>query len=304
MALVDRHVEHSGAVIGAPERVNVLMLNLALDDEKPSTASVHATQHEKPSGSSEPGQAGAATNVSAGGIHDGPTTPIPSVGEEVLAIKSRVAGIAGLIDRLGKQIDGIYLKGTSVSQTRTSIKAVEERLVTLSESIRQVPLLAERVGSLEGGVKAASESVQRLQADVREASDALKSLPKPARPEAPGADQVMKDGATGAIMPKAGLDLSPGVEAFKRGDYVSALKTFRASTREHPDDARVWYFTALAHGLATGQWTGETEDLVNKGVEREKAGTPSPAEIDSEFSVLTKANGRDWLSFFRKRATR
>jgi K+-transporting ATPase ATPase C chain len=34
--LIDRHVNRSGALIGGPERVNVLKLNRALDQEKPS----------------------------------------------------------------------------------------------------------------------------------------------------------------------------------------------------------------------------------------------------------------------------
>lgn len=34
-ALVDRHVERSGAILGAPARVNVLRLNLDLDREEP-----------------------------------------------------------------------------------------------------------------------------------------------------------------------------------------------------------------------------------------------------------------------------
>jgi len=38
-ALVDRLTEHSGALIGAPPRVNVLKLNLALDEEIPAPAS-------------------------------------------------------------------------------------------------------------------------------------------------------------------------------------------------------------------------------------------------------------------------
>src|SRR5262249_5847532 len=33
-ALIGRHVERSGAIIGAPPRVNVLRLNRALDDEE------------------------------------------------------------------------------------------------------------------------------------------------------------------------------------------------------------------------------------------------------------------------------
>jgi K+-transporting ATPase ATPase C chain len=34
-ALIDRHVERSGALLGAPPRVNVLLLNRALDEEHP-----------------------------------------------------------------------------------------------------------------------------------------------------------------------------------------------------------------------------------------------------------------------------
>jgi K+-transporting ATPase ATPase C chain len=33
-ALIERQVNRSGALVGAPERVNVLKLNRALDDEK------------------------------------------------------------------------------------------------------------------------------------------------------------------------------------------------------------------------------------------------------------------------------
>jgi potassium-transporting ATPase KdpC subunit len=40
-ALIDRYIERSGEVIGAPARVNVLKLNLALNDEKPAPASTN-----------------------------------------------------------------------------------------------------------------------------------------------------------------------------------------------------------------------------------------------------------------------
>ena len=42
LALIEERTERSGALIGAPPRVNVLRLNLALDDEKPTPASAVA----------------------------------------------------------------------------------------------------------------------------------------------------------------------------------------------------------------------------------------------------------------------
>jgi K+-transporting ATPase ATPase C chain len=37
--LIEQHTDRSGAILGAPARVNVLLLNIALDDEKPTADS-------------------------------------------------------------------------------------------------------------------------------------------------------------------------------------------------------------------------------------------------------------------------
>ncbi|MGC8641117.1 MAG: potassium-transporting ATPase subunit KdpC [Isosphaeraceae bacterium] len=43
-SLIERHVNRSGAIIGAPERVNVLQLNLALDEEKPTPSAAEPSR--------------------------------------------------------------------------------------------------------------------------------------------------------------------------------------------------------------------------------------------------------------------
>src|SRR4051794_35384283 len=45
--LIERHIERSGAIIGAPARVNVLKLNLALDEEKPVAAPARPAEPAK-----------------------------------------------------------------------------------------------------------------------------------------------------------------------------------------------------------------------------------------------------------------
>lgn len=46
--LIERHTDRSGAIIGAPHRVNVLLLNMALDDEKPTPSSALVAAPENP----------------------------------------------------------------------------------------------------------------------------------------------------------------------------------------------------------------------------------------------------------------
>ncbi|WP_406699346.1 hypothetical protein V5E97_10785 [Singulisphaera sp. Ch08] len=71
-----------------------------------------------------------------------------------------------------------------------------------------------------------------------------------------------------------------------------------------PNDARVWYYAALSHGLATNQWKDETIQLFNKAVEREKAGTPDKAKIDASLIHVTEPSVKKWVDYFRRAAQR
>jgi hypothetical protein len=55
-------------------------------------------------------------------------------------------------------------------------------------------------------------------------------------------------------------------------------------------------------GFSTGQWTGGTQQLVEKGIERERAGTPSASVLDATFGELPATLGRNWLGEYRRRA--
>jgi hypothetical protein len=97
--------------------------------------------------------------------------------------------------------------------------------------------------------------------------------------------------------------LTPAIEQFDKKQYQQAYDSFMNVARSKPEDARVWYYAALARGFSTGEWKGETEQLVERGVEREKADTPPKAEIDEAFRGLTHETGKEWLGFYRRRAT-
>ena len=97
--------------------------------------------------------------------------------------------------------------------------------------------------------------------------------------------------------------LKHGVDLFKAGQYATARDVFAQLRESETADARVWYYSALANGFATGKWDGETERLAFQGVEHERAGVPKAADIDAEFADLPPTRGKNWLDFYRKRAT-
>ena len=57
------------------------------------------------------------------------------------------------------------------------------------------------------------------------------------------------------ISPPVGSSLQPGVELFKQKKYDQASEFFDGLTRTKPDDARAWYYAALARAWprATGK---------------------------------------------------
>jgi tetratricopeptide (TPR) repeat protein len=98
--------------------------------------------------------------------------------------------------------------------------------------------------------------------------------------------------------------MSWGTELFERGKYADALEFFQKLQANHPDDARVWYFSALAQGFTDRDWRGQAARFVEKGIACEQAGTPGNYRIDIAFRSLTVANGRDWLAVYRRRVRR
>jgi hypothetical protein len=95
-----------------------------------------------------------------------------------------------------------------------------------------------------------------------------------------------------------------GAALLREGKYAAAREVFVTLVQNYPNDARLWYFAALANGLASGDWAGESERMVRQGLACEQRGSPKRSDIDAQFSTLTKDQGKDWLEEWRKRASR
>jgi K+-transporting ATPase ATPase C chain len=299
--LIEQHTERSAAILGAPARVNVLLLNRALDDEKPTPSSAVARTDDLavPGPASAAGPTGGEPPPSsrpAAPAPDGPATaadPGPrSPGVEALA---------GRLDRLRAKFEA-----APVDRMADELKEVKVRLTSLVQSSANPADLARKLEEAGGRIATIDRELEALRGEVKSLREANRG------------DETLAalDGKIGALRadlealrrPAAGspAPTSNGMEGarslFKTGQYAVASDAFRALTESRPDDARSWYFAALARGLATRQWRGEPEQLVLRGVDRERAGTPTASEIDRAFSDLTADTGREWLAFYRKRA--
>jgi potassium-transporting ATPase KdpC subunit len=148
-ALISKHVEHAGAIIGAPARVNVLELNLDLDDQKaePSPAN--------PKAASSP--------------------PKPTLDEELHETRAQLGTLAGEIEQLGKKVDIASRVDPADVQFRTDVKAIAARLTSLQELTHALPEIRDRVGGIEGRVGAVDQSIRKLQTDIQMTRDALRS---------------------------------------------------------------------------------------------------------------------------------
>jgi hypothetical protein len=177
---------------------------------------------------------------------------------------------------------------------------------------------AEKSAARTGEDRAVSEGLQALKTQVERLAEHVAHLAArsdgKANAPAPGAlpvpvDDVSRSSNVLPTPPRASVEvegeedpaLRPGIELFKQGQYKEALDLFNRLELSMPDDARVWYFAALSHGLATNRWGGGTERLVEKGIDREGAGTPATARIDAAFHDLTPDKGQEWLAFHRRR---
>jgi len=218
-----------------------------------------------------------------GEVTDKPAPP-PAPAEDPKALKGDVDALAKRIDAIQAKLDGMPKAGAAAD-----LKPLEEKVAHLAKVPDMVAPLPKKLDDLNGRIGSIGKELDGLKAEVA----ALKKAPEPAATTPTPAP---------ADVDVAGQAMGQAVDLFKKGKYKEAADAFRKLAQDEGNDARVWYYAALANGLATRNWTGETADLVKKGMEREKAGSPATDKIDAVFTDLTTKTGKDWLAGYRKLA--
>ena len=225
-------------------------------------------------------------------------SPIDALTGEVKSLQGKIDGLAAQTKDLQDRFDKL-----PQLQSAPDLKPLQTQIDKLARTASEVAPLPKQVGDLDGRVAAMVKSLAALCADITALQgDAKKTAttPQPESTDAPKAESSTPSSENANII-VAGEGLEQGVQLFKDRKYKEAGDLFRKLTDEFPKDARVWYYAALSNGLATNQWRGETERLVNQGVEREKAGSPKAPEIDAVMTDLAPAS-KKWLDFYRQRA--
>ncbi|MDB5350195.1 MAG: hypothetical protein JWN86_1442 [Planctomycetota bacterium] len=237
-------------------------------------------------GSTKPPAPAPAAPGAAAEAAPAPTTP-PS--PPLAATVDDLKGLKGELDSLAKKVDAMAKPEPAVD-----LKPMSDKVDGLAKSIestaalpKQIEDVAGKLAESEKATAALKTEIGTLKAEITALKDAAKAKPEPGPVPEPAKPAVDAAAMTAA------LDL------FKANKFAEARDAFK---KLPADDARVLYYTALANGFATATWTGETEQTVLKGVDREKAGSPARADIDAAFAGLTKAQGKEWLDSYRQKA--
>jgi hypothetical protein len=219
---------------------------------------------------------------------------------ELDALSSRIGEVHSELGTLGRELarleDRLNAR-TSAPPAPLDLAPLRTRIDDLvEESQRLSPLpatfqsLRQRVDVLDKGLNALRTEVAAVPKQLDTSLNALK-------------DAMVSRSVPDRVSP-TDLARDLGAALFRDGKYPASREVFRTLVQSYPNDARLWYLAALANGLTSGDWTGETEGLVRRGLACEQRGSPKRSDIDAQFSTLTKEQGKDWLEEWRKRASR
>jgi TolA-binding protein len=234
----------------------------------------------------------------------------PDKGPSTQDLSDQIARLTDRLDGVSKQ-----LKAMPEPEPPSGLSDLQVRVAEVSKGTEEIPSLREEIKRLDGRIDNITGTIALIRHDlnaiptrpgtVRTTSAAPDAPPRPEtatrRPETRERQEAVRSVSDKLAPPEV---FEQGIALFDQQKYKDASEIFSKLEQTNPDDARVWYYAALAHGFATDQWTADGAGrLVEKGIEREKAGTPPPPVIDDAFKNLTSATGKDWLASYRNRAS-
>ena len=201
-------------------------------------------------------------------------------------LRQRVEAMAMPRDANPPDLATLRVRMDEFARSTDDLKALPSRLHELEDRLARLQVEVQRLGDQAG------RASKGLAAGSPAAGPVAEPAPPPPPPSSPGPPPS-------ADLKPTDETMSAGIALFKKGKYPEAEAIFRRLQATRPEDARVWYYSALASGFASGRWDGEARSFVIRGAERERAGLPAASEIDSAFAHLGPAAGKDWLASYR-----
>ena len=244
--------------------------------------------------------------ITGGGSSSDSGSEIPgfSSAEDADTLKKQIQNLSSRFDNLQQRLESMVMPHESPPPDLTTMQI---KMGDLARSVDDVARLPSQFRRLDTRMERFQEEINGL----RDQISSLKERPGGTgdRPTIESVDRRVKALADvnpppPGSLPASGLGspdtaMAEGIALFKTGKYPQADDIFRKLQLTRPADACVWYYSALAHGFATGGWDGDTRRFVEQGAERERAGLPSTSQIDTTFAGLSQIQGKDWLSAFR-----
>ena len=212
------------------------------------------------------------------------------------------------IEHLSERIDQ---QGHRLDTTSRLKEEVPPDLRTLQIKVGDLSRTMEEVGDLPSRVRRVENRLEETRQEMKSLRDRLSSSRDEGASAAADRKLAMRAVAstpiastTTTVDARPDAAMAQGIALFKDGNYPEASNIFRKLQITRPDDARVWYYSALSTALTTGDWTQSARELVAHGLECEGAGSPEKDKIDVAFSGLSDAQGRKWLMSYRDQIRR
>ncbi|HZW34690.1 MAG TPA: hypothetical protein VFF52_28450 [Isosphaeraceae bacterium] len=263
-------------------------------DESSSSQSKSGSRSQKEASSKT--KSGGGSNKDSGkesNAQASTSSSIPgfSSAEDAETLKKQILDLMQRIDRLGERVDRMT---RPKDETPPVLHTLQIKIAELAREMDEVSALPARFRHLENRVETLREDLKILRSRIDAMPDG-----SPGGPPLPGGTGVLGTGRGSDAGESPTMEL--GISLLERGQAAGAREIFQRLQLAQPKDARVWYFSAMAEGLASGDWDGAAKKLAEQGLERERAGTPPTAQIDAALATRAPIKGQEWIASLRRR---